>query len=259
MSWFTQLGQGAPISYGATTTDLSLSTLVGTRYSTSDGRQFVLVQNAGTALVSGRLIQGPAEIANHKNRTLGTSAIAATTITVALGATALTANQYRGGFLVVNAGTGIGQTLRVSSHPAADASATVTITLEDALKVATLTSDSKGTLVLPPYGNANGTDVSTLGVIVCPTTLSGSLLGVTISPIAASSSTVPSYGFVQTRGIVGGINHANTVIGLDLMPSLTSTPVAGSFQTYAVATGSRVGTATVAGTDVEAYPITIQL
>lgn len=257
MSYFTQTGATGPLGYGQTSTDPSLATMTGAKFTTSDGREFVLIQNGGTALASGRLIQGPVKIgANHTNLTTATAAIGATQITVTLGATAVTANQYAGGFAVINAGTGIGQTLRIASHPAADASASVVLTLEDALKVATAVADSKTTLELNPYGSPNGADVRTSGCVVCPTTLTGPIVGVTVGPIAASTTTVPSYGFIQTKGVVGCLNDANTAIGLDLMHS---TNTAGAVMTYAVATSGRVGNSHVAGVTTEVRPITIQL
>lgn len=257
MSRFTQRGATGPLPYAQQSTDASLNTLVGSKFETSDGREFVLIQNAGTALVAGNLIQGPVTIgANHTNLACTTAAIGATTITVTLGGTAVTANQYAGGFLVVNAGTGIGQTLKIQGHPAAALSTAVVITLEDPFQVATLASDSKVTLQLNPYGSANGVDVRTSGCVVCPTTLTGPVIGVTVSPIAASTATVPSYGFIQTKGVVGCLNDATTAIGLDLMHSANT---AGAVQTYVVATSGRVGTSHVAGVTTEVRPITIQL
>ncbi len=257
MSYFTQRGQGAPMTYASTSTDASLASLVGSKYETSDGRVFVLIQNGGTALVSGVVVQGPVAIgANHTGLTLSTAAIAATQVTATLGATAVTANQYAGGFLAISAGTGIGQILRIASHPAAALSTTVVLTLEDPLKVATLTSDSKGSLTLPSYGSSNGVDVRTSGCVVCPTTLTGPVIGVTVSPITASTSTVPSYGFIQVQGSVACLNGAGTAIGLDVMPGAS---VAGSCVTYVVATKRRIGTATVAGEDTKAQLITLEL
>lgn len=258
MSYFSQRGQGAPLAFASTSTDASLATLVGTKYETSDGRVFALIQNAGTALVSGVLVQGPVAIgANHTGLTVATAAIGATQVTVTLGGTAVTANQYQGGFLVISAGTGIGQTLRILSHPAqSSTSGTVVLTLEDALKVATLTSDSKGTLNLPQYGSANGADVRTSGCVISPTVATGPTIGVTVTPIAASTTTVPSYGFIQVQGPVACLNGANTAIGLDVMPGGS---VAGSCVTYVVATRTRIGVATVAGEDTKAQLINLQL
>lgn len=257
MSIFTQTGATSPLGFRGTSSDASLATIVGSKFETSDGRRFVLIQNGGTALVSGVLVQGPVSIgANHTGMTLSTAAIGATQITATLGATAVTANQYQGGYLVISAGTGIGQTLRIASHPAAALSTTCVLTLEDPLVVATLTSDSKGSLTLPTYGSANGADFRTSGCVVCPTTLTGPVIGVTISPIAATTTTALSYGFIQTKGFCACLNGANTAIGLDVMPGAS---VAGSVVTYVVATKTRVGTATVAGEDTKAQGITLQL
>lgn len=257
MSYFTQRGQGAPMAYASTSTDTSLATLTGAKFDTQDGRTFALIQNGGTALVSGNMVQGPVQVgANHSNLATSTAAIGATAVTVTMGGTLTTANQYQGGYVTFNAGTGIGQTLQIQSHPAGTSSGTVVLTLADAIKVATLSSDTKSTLTLPQYGAANGTDVRTSGCVVCPTVATGPVIGATVSPIAASTSTVPQYGFIQTAGIIGVLNDATTAIGLDVMPS---TNTAGAVMTYVVATRSRVGTSTVAGVTTEVRPITLQL
>lgn len=257
MSRITEKPQGAPLELFKTSNDISLNTMTGVRFDAADGREFVLVQNAGSALVSGVLVQGPAEIANHKNLASSTQAVGDKTITVTLGGTAVTANQYAGGFLVINAGAGIGQTLKIAGHPAqATTNGTVVITLEDPIQVVTASASTKSTLVLNPYGSLNGTDYTTFGVIISPTTRTGSIVGVTAYPIPASTATVPSYGLVQTKGLVSCLNDAGTAIGLDLMPSSNT---AGAVMTFVAATSSRVGTSTVAGVTTEARPITIQL
>ncbi len=245
------------VTGGNTTTDASLVTLVGSKFQSSDDREFSLVQNGGTALVSGVLVQSPASIgANHTGLTVATAAIGATAITITAGGTLITANQYAGGYVVLSAGTGIGQTLKIKSHPAATSSGTTLLQLEDALSVATSVSDTKASLTLPQYGSANGTTVATSGVVVNPTTQTGRIIGATIYPIPASSATVPTYGFIQTGGPVGVLNQGTTAISLDLMPSAS---VAGAVCTYVVATKSRVGTSTVAGEDGKTQLITLQI
>lgn len=245
------------VNGGVTSTDASLATLVGTKFSTADSREFVLIQNGGVALVAGNLIQGPVSIgANHTGLTLSTAVIGATTISITMGGTLCTANQYQGGYLVVSAGTGIGQTLKIASHPAGASSGVVVFTLEDPLSVATLTSDSKGSLTLNPYGSQNGTDFRTSGCVISPTTATGPSIGVTITPIPASTATVASYGFIQTKGPVACLNISGTAIGLDVM---AGSGTAGSVITYVVATRNRVGTATVAGENAKAQIINLQL
>lgn len=241
-----------------TNTDQTLQTIVGSPFIAEDGRIFTLVQVGASNIASGLLVQSPASIgANHTGLTLSTAVIGATTITATLGGTAVTANQYAGGFLVISAGTGIGQTLQIASHPAqTTTTGTVVLTLSDPLSVATLTSDSKGSLTLPQYGSANGATVQTSGVIVNPVTQTGRVIGATIYPLTASTTTVPSFGWIQTNGPVGVLNGAGTAIGLDVMPGGS---VAGSVVTYVVATKCRVGTATVAGEDTKAQLITLQL
>lgn len=263
MSTLTQKGATAGTPLFGTSTDSNMDTLTGAKFQSSDGREFVLVQNAGTALVSGKLVAGPAKIANHQNLTTATASAGATQITVTLAGTLATVNQYQGGYVIINAGTGIGQTLKIASHPAGTSTGTVILTLEDPLQVATAVASTKSCLVLDPYGSSYGTDVRTSGVIVCPVVsaatpgigLTGAVIGASLYPIAASTSTVPSYGLIQTKGLIACLADGTTAIGLSLMPGT----VAGSVATYVVATSSLVGTATQAAVDTEYRLITLQL
>jgi len=252
MSRITQRGATGPlalIANGAfqTSTDTSLETLVGSKWDLSDGREVVLVYNSSAgAVAAGKLLQAPAIIANHQN--LAVTAFTAYSnngnvpakVTITLGATAVTANQYRGGYLLVNDNNGEGQTLKIASHPAADASASLVVTLEDNPTVA-ITTASEVCLSANPYYN----------VIVCPTTLTGAPVGATIYNLPASS-----YGFAQTSGPLALLNDANTAIGLDVMPSSNT---AGAVMTYVAATSSRVGTSTQAGVSTEYRLVTLQL
>lgn len=258
MSYFSQRGATGPIPFASTSTDQSLQTMVGSIFDTSDGRTFVLVQNAGTALAQGKVVQGPAAIGNHQSLVTSTAAVGDTTITVTLGGTLVTANQYAGGYLTFSEGTGLGQTLKIASHPAqSTTTGTVLLTLEDPIQVATATASTKSFLSMNPYGSLNGTDFRTDGVVVCPTTLTGQVLGVSTYPIAASTATVPTYGLIQTHGLCNTLNRANTTIGLNLGTSSSTT--AGALETYAVATNSLVGQATVAGTDGKYAPVFLML
>ncbi len=263
MSRLTQRGMGGFFDLFQTATDTSIATVVGERFDSADGREFVYVQNGATALVAGNLIQGPAKIANHQNLTItGYTAASVSNGTLAIvvataGGTLVTKNQYQGGYLIVNAGTGIGQTMKIASNSSASSSGAITINLEDAPLVALSVSDSKVCLSLNPYGSLNGTDYRTHGVIINPhAAATGQVIGVSLYAIAASTATVPTYGLIQTRGPISCLNDATTAIGLDLMPS---TNTDGAVMTYAVATGTRVGVATQAGVTTESRLITIQL
>lgn len=256
MSRITQKGQGAPLALFSTSTDLSLGTMVGSRWDLADGREVVLVQNAGTALGSGVAVQGPAAQANAVGlspATTGTTgysaaypiaaAIGGKVIQIATGATAVLVNRFEGGYLNVVEGTGLGQTLKVQNNSAAATTAACVITLEDAFTVATST-DSRFTLTINPYGSQFGTDFTTDGVIISPaTTLTGMIVGISLYPIAASTATVAQYGFIQTKGPAAVLGSSTVALGLDVgLPSGT----AGAVLAYAVATGPRVGTTMVA-------------
>jgi len=241
MSRITQRGATGPLSLVAnglfqTSTDASLATLVGTRFDTSDGREVTLVENGGTALAAGVLVQDAAIVPNHQNiavaayQAYSANGNVPAKVTVTLGATAATANQYAGGFVVVNDANGEGQTLRIASHPAADSSGSLAITLEEGGTVALTTSSE--VCLLPAHGK---------DVIIQPTTVTGAQVGVTLNAIAASA-----YGFVVSRGIVSCL--AQGAIGVGLGLSVGS--VAGSVA-VAAATTARLGFAAQAGVDTE--------
>lgn len=241
MSSITQRTAVGPLALVAnglfqTSTDANLATLVGTRFDTSDGREVTLVKNGAVALVSGVLTQDAAIVPNHQNiavaayQAYSANGNVPAKVTVTLGATAATANQYAGGFVVVNDANGEGQTLRIASHPAADASATLAITLEDGANTALTTSSE--VCLLPAHGK---------DVIVQPTTVTGAQVGVTLCPIAASA-----YGFVVSRGIVSCL--AGGAIGVGLGISIGT--AAGSVS-VAAATTARLGFAAQAGVDTE--------
>ncbi len=249
--------------------DLSSSTLCGARFVSSDGREFVLVQNAGTALGAGVVVQGPAAITNTGGLSPATSsttgysaaypiaaAIGGYQIQIATGATAILANQFAGGLLNVVEGTGLGQTLKIASNTAASTTSAAIFNLEDPFTTATGTT-SRFTLTLNPYGSQFGTDFTTNGVIISPaTTLTGQVIGVTLYPIPASTATVASYGFVQTKGPVAVLGSSTVALGLDVgLPGGTAgCPVA-----YAVATTLRLGTTLVASASAKYNLVNVQL
>lgn len=277
MSRLTQKGQGAPFDLFSTTSaatspvnsDASLATLTGARFETADGREFVLVQNAGTALAAGVVVQGPAAVANTGGLSPATSsttsysaaypiaaAIGGKQIQLATGATAVLVNRFQGGYLNVVEGTGLGQTLKISSNLAASTTAALVINLEDPFTTATST-DSRYTLTLNPYGGQYGTDYRTDGVIISPaTTLTGEVIGVTAYPIPATTTSVLSYGLVQTKGDVAVLGSSTVALGLDVaVPSGT----AGAVLVYAVATTTRIGTTVVATASAKYNMIKLQL
>src|SRR5206468_4270040 len=112
----------------------------GERMPTKDGRSFRYVLNGAVALVAGNVIQAPAQVPNHLALTPVAASIGDTSITVALGATAATANQYAGGYAIISTTPGNGYAYRIQSHPAAALSTSVILKLDEAVQVALTTS-----------------------------------------------------------------------------------------------------------------------
>lgn len=253
MSRITQKGATGPLALVAngafqSSTDASLETLVGTRWDLSDGREVKLVQAGAVALVPGVLLQNAAIIADHQGlditalQTYSANGNQPYKITATLGSTAVTANQYAGGFAVINVGTGKGQTLRIASHPAADAAAALTLTLEDAPSVALSTSDSEVSLI-PADGN---------GVVIHPTTPTNSVAGVSLYSLAASA-----YGFAVSKGITSCLADAAApaASGAAISPSNAT---AGAIEAGVLAQGI-IGNAVQAGVSAENFAVFISV
>ncbi len=206
---------------------------------TADGRRFRYGKNgtgSGTALAAGKLNQVATAVSNDTNRTGVTYAIGTTQITFILGGTA-TANQYAGGYLLVNAGTGAGQCLQISGNTAATAgnSNTPTVTLQEPLNVATLASDSKFSLVPHPYS----------ACIVQASTLGAGSAGVNTVSVADTY-----YAWFQVGGPCSVLNDSSTpAVGAPITYSDETAGAVGVYETDAV--GPVVGYALVAGVSTE--------
>lgn len=263
-SGFNLFKQATSVSTGTGDVMPETVSYVGQAFNLNDGREVRIVSNAAVALVSGVVVSGQALTANHQNLTVAVPAATPATagtfaVSVTLGATLLKTNFYQGGYLIVNAGTGIGQTLRIASHANAAASASgVIITLEDAIQV-TLDATSKVSLIPNQYTN----------VVINPTTFTGTPVGVTLYPVAASvapttngitglqtAAGTAQYAFVQTKGVVSVLSDATIAgVGLGIMPSTTT---AGTV-TVQTATGANIGRTLIAGVSAESRAVFIDL
>jgi len=216
---------------------------LGTKIVTADGRAFRYVKAGVTALVPGKLQDGPAMIANHTNIAVAAAAAAgALTITVTLGNTAATANQYAGGIVSVNDADGEGYSYTIKSHPAADASASLVITLDDNEPIVTaLTTSSEVTLVPNQYN----------GVVIHAQTEAGASVGVGVTAITAAY-----FGWIQTRGPVSCLHDSSPAeIGEGVSASTTTDGCV----TELAAGLTAIGTAMVQGVSTEYNPIFLQL
>lgn len=132
---------------------------------TDDGRRFRYAKAAAT-LAFGGATQAAAATANHvaQIQTSGAaSEVGATTVTVYVGATAVTANMYDDGYLVVyRAGSGTaGHYYPIESHTTTSGSAgTITVKIKEPLRVKVYTDDYLSLFANPWSALAIGTDVA---------------------------------------------------------------------------------------------------
>lgn len=123
--------------------------LLGTMAITSDGRVFRYAKgNASTDLDAGKLQLAPVPNTNHHNIAVASAAaLNAKKVTVTLGNTAATADEYAEGFMVVNDAIGEGTSYKILTHPAADASASLELTLSEPITNTALTTASEVELI----------------------------------------------------------------------------------------------------------------
>lgn len=229
MSQITSYPSTGPLAIQANGTfqassDGNLQTLVGTRWELSDGREVILVSTGATAIqTAGLLVQDAPIVANHQGVVVtGFTAYSANgntpaTVSVGTNATALAINQYQGGFLLVDSGPGIGQTLKIASNSSVTSATAGTITLEDGPNTALTTSST--VCLIPPHGS---------NVVVNPTAPTGAPVGVTLYPLAAGqvaggTSGIFTYGFVTSKGLSSALSDVTVAtVGQSISPSTTT-------------------------------------
>jgi len=181
-------------------TSTSKRRALGTVLELPDGRQFKYALNGGTAIAAGALTASKVMVANH-DMDLVTAATTAgsQTVTVTLGNTATTLNQYSDGYLYTNDGTAEGHIYRIKSNPVASGNATCVITLDDNDKIIdALDSTTLSGLLENPYNE----------VVISPTTVTCRTVGVTPTSLAASE-----YGYLQTKGLASVLVSGTVVAG----------------------------------------------
>lgn len=213
---------------------------LGERAVTPDGRSFRYCKVGATSLVPGKLYQAPVEVTNHENLTPTAASIGDTTLTVTLGNTAATANQYAEGWVMVTVTPGQGYQYKIKSHPAASGSATLVLTLEDPIQVA-LTTSSRVDLVANPFS----------AVIVNPATATAAPVGAAVYPV-----TNAQYGWLQVGGPACLLADGAITVGTSLV---ASNAVAGAVEPLAgVQAAMGVAMTGIADTEYGAVMLTLR-
>lgn len=216
----------------------------GAKGITEDGRLFRYVGADSTGLSIGKLVVGPAKVANHENRGLASTsgvAVGATSVSVAIGATAATADQYLEGFLDVVDGTGKGASYRIAGNQAAASSGTLVVTLAEPLTTALATSDTKITVSASPFSSV--THTATLG------------LGLGVATVAVAAS---GYGWVLSRGHAAVLSDGIITRGYEFVQSVS---VSGAIAISAgnAATSQGLGYTPEATADTKYYPVNFSI
>lgn len=162
---------------------------VGTRLYDNFERTFHYAY-AATAVGRGKVARAAATVSNHNNLSFATApAVGDFDVSVTLGGTAATANQYKDGWLVVQDGTGEGRAYRIEGHAAqSTTTGNLTVRLAEPIDTAGAVSESNVDLsynlydeLLPPADN--GQAYIPVGVPIC------------VGGLGASE-----YGYLQTWG-----------------------------------------------------------
>lgn len=193
----------------------------------ADGRKFrYAFVNASTALVAGTLNLPPAEKTNHYEINPSAAITNFTTVnqvSVTLGATAATANEYWNGFMVFSSGNNQGIEYQISYNPAITLSTAGTFTLFDFLQNSVSTSDTVD-LVHNQWVNV----VQSAAASASQTTR-----GAGVSMVSASANYAC---WLITKGLAPCIADGTIAVGTDLVASTsTAGAVTGRSTTWSTA------------------------
>ena len=178
------------------------------------GDRYRYVQAGAVALVTGELLQEAAEVTNFRSMVVDTAAaIGDTVVSVTLGGTAVTANQFEEGELVVESSTGIGQHFHIKRHEVqTSTTGSCNFTLDRPLKIA-LTTSSQVSVRKNPFD----------GAIDFPITPTGAPVG-----IALYAQTIAYFGWVKSGGSAVALYDNQADSAADESGIMPSRDVAGS-------------------------------
>jgi len=214
--------------------------LPGTKGITENGDIYRYCQMGAVAAAVGKLYQAPIPVPNHVLQTAAAAAVGATTVALTIGNTAIVANDYINGNLVIDliSNTGFGYTYSIDAHPAVAGNGVFTVPLagspsrtvqpdglmltgNESVQVAIATTANSISLVPNTYKKV------ILAVQATPP-LTAEVAGVAVSAIAISG-----WGWLKTRGHAMVLTNGTVVIGQAVVPGATTT---GSVEAYPAGT-----------------------
>jgi hypothetical protein len=207
------------------------------------GRIFHYAEADATGIARGKLAVSETVVGQHVNLSFQTAPAAnATSAKVTLGSTALTADYYKDGWLVVQDGTGEGRAYPIEGHAAADASATGTFQLKEGIDTAGALSETNVDLIANLYKSIQ---------------ISVSDQADTVVGVPIVTGTASRFGWVQTWGMCSVLMDETVAVGAEVV---VGESVAGAVQTSDGVAEGRVGImGAQAGVDTEYQLVFLKL
>jgi hypothetical protein len=237
---------GLVIQQGLFEESLTAKHKVGTRMQLVDGRVFYYAKAGGT-LSAGKLCASVVTLSGHEDVDTSAQSIGDKEVTVTLNTTAATADLYAEGWISTRETGGVGQMLKIKSHPVqAATTGTVVLTLYDPVTTALL-STGQADLMQNPF----------MDVIVAATTTEPAA-GIPLIPVTNNY-----FAWLQTWGPAACLVDTTAALGSDIAAGV----VDGSIEAISTETNdmeffaaARVGhTIGAAGADAKYTAIMLQL
>lgn len=161
---------------------------------------------AGEALVPGKVGQLADGVANHVKQAFPAIAAGTKRLSLVVGNTLVTENQYKDGFLQIYDGTttGVGMQYEIESNTACAGNGTTIVTLKEPLKYAVTAADYYSLLTSP------------FASITQNASLAHGFGGVVPRPVTSGY-----YFWLQVGGLGCCLNGGNTTLGAGVVPSAT--------------------------------------
>ena len=194
-------------------TDIPSGLYLGSLEYGNNGKAFRFCKAGSSALTVGNVLQSSAIDAQFDAMAVAVAgAKGDTQLQVTLGSTAITANQFDGGTLTIQVAAAtatLADEYTIVAHTAASGAATCVFYLDRPLRIPVTVATNKITVRRSPWS----------GVIQCPTTLTGTVVGVAIYAIPAGE-----YGWIQTKGVASVQSDSSTcAVGSDVgVPGATA-------------------------------------
>jgi len=216
---------------------------LGDVYRDSVGRCFVYSKAGASNLAQGKVTVSDNVVANHVNMSFAVAPTAGDTkISITLGATAATADQYKDGWMVVNDGTGEGRLYPIGGNLSAGSAGTIVVYLKEAIATTGALSQANVDLRASKW---NGNVISATDQADCPT-------GVPMVAVTAAY-----YYWSQTGGPASVLADEP----LDPVGSIVTigSSVAGSVEELDAVAEPVIGEVMVVGVDTEYPMINLQI